>query len=560
MRFANLPLSFLLPLFPLLGLVTAQDQNSTSTYVQECVDALQSAGFTALAHVITTVSSTESGKSLFYQLSSGNNYTLFAPDNNAIQAVPASVSGNSSLLAEYLSYHVVSGDFKNESYGGGGSTSTSSSTYYSSTSTSRSASRSSSRRFPTSTASYSNSNGPTYTVTATATPSGFAALFGRFERLWNNPGNSSGPQPYSGIWPKVTIGRTLLNAPQLVKLPASKSQVLVWTKYQSNGNVFILNQGRRVSVTRSTTWRNLFINGITGVLTPPGKLSNVLDTINASTLKALLSAVRVPSSRGGTVTALAKLQSARGVTVFVPNNAAFRPGGPGKSNWNSPTNQTNQTSVIGLLENHYLNSTVLYSTLIANNSRVTTAGGEPLQFRQDSSGGIVIIDAKGTSARIVQSDVLLENGVAHVIDRVLFVEDVDPSAASQAYGSATASAAAASGSTETGPIGIGGGYGGPTVTATLTSYSSYSTSFTTASSTTEPSSSRFSSSLLSSSFFSLSSAPTSESSTTTETSTATETSTSSVEPSTTESSTTESSTTVESTTVQSTVTVTGSAT
>lgn len=43
-------------------------------------------------------------------------------------------------------------------------------------------------------------------------------------------------------YPNVTIGRTLLNAMDLVMLEANKSQVLMWSK-SDNGSLFVMNQG-----------------------------------------------------------------------------------------------------------------------------------------------------------------------------------------------------------------------------------------------------------------------------------------------------------------------------
>jgi len=39
----------------------------------------------------------------------------------------------------------------------------------------------------------------------------------------------------------------------------------------------------------------------------------------------------------------------------------------------------------------------------------------------------------GTSAQIVRPDVLIQNGVIHIVDRLLYVTDSDAQAASSAY-------------------------------------------------------------------------------------------------------------------------------
>lgn len=137
--------------------------------------------------------------------------------------VSSQVSSNTTLLAEYLSYHFVHGDFQNVSYTNTSAGGTSSSAPSSSTITSAS-SASSSAAAPSGTASL------------------FGRLFGRESKKYEWLDSSSSPQLDSGIFPNTTLGRTLLNSSDLVMLPGNKSQVLAWTRSGENGNVTILNQ------------------------------------------------------------------------------------------------------------------------------------------------------------------------------------------------------------------------------------------------------------------------------------------------------------------------------
>ena len=77
MRLAT-PLSLLLPF---LSLVHAQ-VNITS-YLQDTVSTLQGVGFTGLADALTRINETTPGQTLFSELASGGNFTLFAPNNQA---------------------------------------------------------------------------------------------------------------------------------------------------------------------------------------------------------------------------------------------------------------------------------------------------------------------------------------------------------------------------------------------------------------------------------------------------------------------------------------------
>ena len=240
-------LSFVLPL--VLGSVHAQDsgQNSTSNstaYITEFVSALKSSGFDGFADTLTQINGTDPAKELFSELASGRNFTVFAPDDNAstppvliyrlcianssfaVQQIPSEISQNTTLLAEYIAYHFIDGDFTNSSFtnssgsggGGGGSSSSSSTSSESSTTSSESS----------------------------ATTQSTVALLGRrigIFRRQDGGGSSSNLQPLAGIYPNVTIGRSLFNSSDLVSLEGNKSQVLVWSRPSPDGNITILNQG-----------------------------------------------------------------------------------------------------------------------------------------------------------------------------------------------------------------------------------------------------------------------------------------------------------------------------
>jgi hypothetical protein len=138
----------------------------------------------------------------------------------------SNVTGNTSLLAEYISYHFVTGNFENTSFtntssggssGGGGSSTSESSSTQTSSSSAESAS-------------------------ALSTAALFGKLFGRQDSGSGGSNSSHFPQIFSGVWPNVTLGRTLLNSSELVTLEGNKTQVLAWTRSGENGNVTILNQ------------------------------------------------------------------------------------------------------------------------------------------------------------------------------------------------------------------------------------------------------------------------------------------------------------------------------
>lgn len=77
-----------------------------------------------------------------------------------------------------------------------------------------------------------------------------------------------------------------------------------------------------------------------------------------------------------------------------------------------------------------INGTSVYSPELVGQSFVSAAG-EALTFAINETGQYVT--SGNTTAQIVQPDVLLRNGVVHVIDRVLFNTEENASAASSAY-------------------------------------------------------------------------------------------------------------------------------
>ncbi|OJA14811.1 hypothetical protein AZE42_04194 [Rhizopogon vesiculosus] len=78
------------------------------------IQALNASGLTSLASASAALNSTPQGQVVVQSISSGN-WTIFAPSNQAFGSAPANLSSNASSVANILSYHIVSGNFTNES-------------------------------------------------------------------------------------------------------------------------------------------------------------------------------------------------------------------------------------------------------------------------------------------------------------------------------------------------------------------------------------------------------------------------------------------------------------
>ncbi|KAF6755716.1 hypothetical protein DFP72DRAFT_313679 [Ephemerocybe angulata] len=396
MHFLNsLPIAVVLSLLPFAPLSKAQTNvNSTSnTFFQEFSTFLNDSGYTSFSSALAQANQTQSGQQLLSQLSEGGvNFTLFAPTNQAFSSVPGNISGNQTLLSEFLSYHFIHGDLHNATAGG-------------------------------------NSTG----------------------------GGGDGAQLESAVFPNITIGRSLLNSSDLVQLEGNKSQVLAWTRNGPDGNVTILNQINNITVSNSSQWRNFFVAEVDGVFTPPGNVSTALTAVNDTQLLSFTQQVQVPLQDGSNGTAVALLGQARGFTLFAPDSQVFT------SDVNATIQQlqNNQSAAISFFQNLYVNGSTIYSPTLtslavnassgSSNQTIISAGGEPFTFSFNDTG-LYVNNGNGSSVRIIRPDVLVENGVIHLIDNILFNTGSAPSAASSAF--ASASAAATETATDTQAIGV----------------------------------------------------------------------------------------------------------
>uniref|UniRef100_A0A0D6R2U8 FAS1 domain-containing protein n=1 Tax=Araucaria cunninghamii TaxID=56994 RepID=A0A0D6R2U8_ARACU len=117
----------------------------------------------------------------------------------------------------------------------------------------------------------------------------------------------------------------------------------------------------------------------------------------------------------------------RDVTIFVPNNAAFRAIGSALGN-------LTMEQVVSILEYHVVNGTVAYSTMLKNMT-VPTLQGNSVNITVHNASSVFV-----NNARVVLPNVLVANGVIHVIDEVL-----NPNGTAMANGTSSAGTPAYSG-------------------------------------------------------------------------------------------------------------------
>ncbi|KAJ2995836.1 hypothetical protein NUW54_g7316 [Trametes sanguinea] len=260
-------------------------------------------------------------------------------------------------------------------------------------------------------------------------------------------GNFSGT---STTYPNTTLGRTLLSDPTYVQLEGNKSQVVAWA-IRADQKVHVLNQRNDSTVLNTTTAGNITINTVDHVLVIPESLSETIpaDNISLTGVETALRSVQLPTfnsttNQTGSSSLFDILNSQlHGFTFFAPNTSAIQDASSALSGL-----QSNTTALQALFQNHIINGTTVYSPLLAGQN-YTSAAGEPLSFSFNGTGHFVT--SGNVTAQIIQPDVLLPNGVIHVIDRVLTNTETDSGAASSAASSA--SSVATQSTSATAPIG-----------------------------------------------------------------------------------------------------------
>jgi uncharacterized surface protein with fasciclin (FAS1) repeats len=198
-------------------------------------------------------------------------------------------------------------------------------------------------------------------------------------------------------------------------------------------------------------FQNLHINVIDAVLDVPGNLTNALVANNLTVLEGVLKMLPAASGKGTLLDYLNK--EAKGFTLFAPKDSILQAAMANATIASVLANTTNLAAVIG---NHLISGTTLYSSTLA--SGVVSAAGQPISFSRNSTAGVngtaaSVATSGSSSAVIATPDIILYNGVVHVIDGAFLNTESNPAAASSALASATSVAGTAPKTTETAPIG-----------------------------------------------------------------------------------------------------------
>ncbi|KAL8759866.1 MAG: hypothetical protein Q9199_000431 [Rusavskia elegans] len=205
-----------------------------------------------------------------------------------------------------------------------------------------------------------------------------------------------GLHPAGGYNGSFSFDRTWLQNTSYTNVTGG--QVVGGVQQAGNVNVFTSGLGSRSTlITPDLPFIGGIVHVIDNFLIPPQNFIQTAPQINLT-------------AAGGAVenTSLADYaNSQQDLTIFVPRNAAFQ--ALGETLQSMPSSQLQR-----LLNYHIVNSsTVGYSTNLPNGTVLRTRSGQNLTITFASNSLFV------NQARVLQQDLLLSNGVMHVIDNFL---------------------------------------------------------------------------------------------------------------------------------------------
>lgn len=140
----------------------------------------------------------------------------------------------------------------------------------------------------------------------------------------------------------------------------------------------------------------------------------LIEAANEAGLTTLVTAVRaIPGLE-------ATLQDQQAITVFAPTNDAFANAltAFGATDLNDLVAKLGGPANLQTVLGFHVVPAVAFSRNLNEDNTFTTLAGQTLRVRS-TPGLVTVTDAAGNVATVVQADVEIENGVVHVIDRVL---------------------------------------------------------------------------------------------------------------------------------------------
>ncbi|KAM0722149.1 hypothetical protein Q7P37_001590 [Cladosporium fusiforme] len=179
---------------------------------------------------------------------------------------------------------------------------------------------------------------------------------------------------------------------QVVELRSDDDDAFVISGFKNNASV----------TEADIAYNGGIVHIIDSLLTIPPNVSTVAQEANLTAFLGAINATDLADT----------LDTTSDLTIFAPNNAAFQ-------SISSVLANISTEEAAAVLQYHVLNGTVAYSSTLANGS-VPTLGGDNIT--------ITILDGEVfvNRARVINADILLSNGVLHILDSVLSSNDSSP--------------------------------------------------------------------------------------------------------------------------------------
>ncbi|QMW05139.1 fasciclin domain-containing protein [Spirosoma foliorum] len=211
---------------------------------------------------------------------------------------------------------------------------------------------------------------------------------------------------YHVIGSRIDLGAFPTNVNTSYQTTLADSRVVVF----KSGETVTVNNAKIIQGNIATTGSVIHI--IDRLLIPP--TITVVDLVKSNADLSLLAAAI--DRAGSTIQTLATTNTATGISVFAPTNAAFKAAGYADE---AAIKAADPKVLANLLSYHILNYRAYLQTF-QNGSDIVTAQGESLRFTVSNNKVTILGKGNGTNvATITQGDFSTTGGVVHIVDRVL---------------------------------------------------------------------------------------------------------------------------------------------
>ncbi|KAF8651090.1 hypothetical protein AX16_004890 [Volvariella volvacea WC 439] len=209
--------------------------------------------------------------------------------------------------------------------------------------------------------------------------------------------------------PQRTLLTTALQDDQ--RLEANGSQPLVVTTASVGGetDLYVYNQGHPLKITAMQYVPRLDLNLalVERFFTLPPSITNIFASLSTE-----LSQFGYMLNKTGRINVL---EQQRGVTIFAPNTSVFY-------EHTDFFRLATDEQLLAIARNHIVKGKSIYSNSFLNSLTLDATSGHTIELVTDDTGGtgtgLAVILEGSIRASVLQSDILMENGVLHIIDGI----------------------------------------------------------------------------------------------------------------------------------------------